>query len=278
MSGTDREAELEALRAEVERLREQNELMSAVIKHCPAVVFIKDTEGRLRMCNQAYETLIGVGPGELLGKTDHEIFGEQTGQQNRQNDLEVCRQGDPQLLEEEIPHPAGMLIYSSLKFPLYNSSGEVTGIAGIATDITEQRVAERERAALQQKVIDVHKRMLSEVSTPVLPLASGVIALPLIGTIDSGRAAALLDALLAGISDNGAHTAIVDITGVRVIDTAVAAAILRAAKAARLLGTRVIITGVQPEVAQTLVAIGADWQDIETLRTLRDGVAAAIRE
>ncbi|MGB1016653.1 MAG: PAS domain-containing protein, partial [Nannocystaceae bacterium] len=224
----------------------------------------------------AYERLLGVGPGELLGKTDHEIFGEKAGQQNRANDLKVCEDGQAQSIEEVIPHPDGDMTYMSLKFPLYDPQGEVRGVAGIANDITELREAERERATLQEKVIRGQQRTLSEISTPVLPLAEGVIALPLIGAINSGRAEALLDALLTGITDNGAHLAIVDITGVRSIDKTVAAAILQASKAARLLGTRVIITGVHPDVAQTLVAIGADWSGVETLRTLRDGVAAAI--
>lgn len=266
-----------ALLAENAALREQNELLSAVITHCPAVMFVKDVEGRLVLCNRAYEVLVGVEPGGLLGKTDHEIFGPEAGEQNRGNDLRVCEGGVPQEMEELIPQSDGLHTYVSIKFPLHHADGRLRGLAGIATDITERRKAEVERAELQEKMIALQRRTLSELSTPIIPLADGIVALPLIGTIDGERARAIMQALLEGIAQHRSHTAILDITGVRSADAQVAAALLQPARAARLLGTRVIVTGVQPEVARAMVELGADWRDIETLRTLQDGVALALR-
>ncbi len=272
------QTDVAALESELVALRERNELLMAVVTHCPAVIFVKDTEGRLVLCNPAYEILVGVGPGELLGKTDHEIFGHKTGEQNRNNDLRICASGEPLEVEEIIPQADGPHTYLSVKFPIFGGGGtELRGLAGIATDITERRKAEDARAELQQKIIDVQRTALSELSTPVMPLADGVIALPLVGTIDNDRADAIMQALLDGISTHGPHTAIIDITGVPAVDSHVASVLFRAANGARLLGTKVIITGIHPDVAQALVALEIDWSSVETLATLRDGVAQALK-
>lgn len=265
-----------ALQAENAALRQLNDLLLAVLTHSPAVIFVKDTDGRLVLCNRTYETLIGVGPGELLGKTDAEIFGAATGEQIRINDHNVCERGVPQEIEELIPQSDGLHTYISLKFPVYGARGELRGLAGIATDITRQRRQELEKAELQQQIIDIQRNALSELSTPVLPLGDGVIAMPLVGTIDPERAQRIMQALLTGIGAHRSHTAILDITGVRSVDAQVAGALLQAARAARLLGTRVLLTGIRPEVAQALVDLDADWSGIETLGTLQHGVALAL--
>lgn len=266
-----------ALVAENAALREHNELLTAVLTHCPAVVFVKDTAGRLVLCNRAYDVLVGVESGALIGKTDHEIFGQATGDEIRARDAAICEGGAPQEVEELIPQADGVHTYMSIKFPVYDREGQLRGLAGIATDITERRNAELDRAALQEKVIALQRTALSELSTPIIPLAEGVIAVPLIGAIDGERARALMQALLEGISRHRSHTAILDVTGVRTADAQIAAALLQPAHAARLLGARVIITGVQPEVAQAMVELGADLGGIETLQTLQDGVSLALR-
>ena len=98
----------------------------------------------------------------------------------------------------------------------------------------------------------------------------------LIGTIDSVRASAILETLLQGISERRVHTAILDITGVREIDVQTADALVGAARSARLLGARVILTGVSPAVARTLVTLDANLDDIAILATLASGIAHAL--
>lgn len=262
--------------AENAALRQLNDLLTAVLTHSPAVIFVKDNDGRLVLCNRSYETLVGVGPGELLGKTDADIFGAETGAQIRVNDRRVCERGVPQEIEELIPQADGLHTYISLKFPVYDARGELCGLAGIATDITERKRQEQEKAELQQRIIEVQRHALSELQTPVLPLAEGVIALPIVGTVDPERARRIMQALLEGIGAHRSHTAILDITGVRSVDAQVAAALLQAARAARLLGTRVLLTGIRPEVAQALVGLETDWSGIDTVSTLQDGVALAL--
>jgi len=135
---------------------------------------------------------------------------------------------------------------------------------------------EQERVELQQQVIAAQQAALRELSTPIIPIGEGVVAMPLIGNIDSARAQQVIETLLEGVGESRARTAILDITGVQVVDSQVADALLRAAQAVRLLGAEVIITGIRPEVAQTLVGLGLDLSGIKTLSTLQAGIAYAL--
>lgn len=274
---TEPPTELQALRAENAALRERNDLLTAVITHSPAVIFAKDRDGHLVLCNRAYERLFPNLAGGLLGKTDADVMGAAAAVAIRANDQLVCDGGVPIEFEELVPHPDGEVhTYISVKFPLYDRAGTIAGIVGIATDISERKRAERERTQLQQRIIEVQQATLSELSTPLIPLAEGVIAMPLVGAIDSERARQIMQALLDGLTESRAHTAILDITGVRAVDAQVAGALLQSARAARLLGAQVIITGIRPDVAQALVRLGTDWAGIETLATLQAGVALAL--
>jgi rsbT co-antagonist protein RsbR len=130
-----------------------------------------------------------------------------------------------------------------------------------------------EREALQGQRIEA----LRELSTPLIPISSNVVLLPLVGTIDTQRAEQEMQTLLYGIEQHCAAITILDVTGVRVIDTQTADALLRAAKAARLLGAEVVLTGIQPNVARTLVELEIDPQGITTLGTRQAGITHAIR-
>ncbi len=125
-------------------------------------------------------------------------------------------------------------------------------------------------------MIAAQQAALRELSTPLIPITEGVVAMPLIGSIDSGRAQLVIETLLSGVASLRAETTILDITGVPVVDTQVANALLRAAQAVKLLGARVILTGIRPEVAQTLVGLGVDLSGIITRGTLQDGIAEAL--
>jgi anti-anti-sigma factor len=102
--------------------------------------------------------------------------------------------------------------------------------------------------------------------------------MPLIGAIDSSRAQQVIETLLAGVAASRATTAILDITGVQVVDTQAANALLRAAQAVKLLGAQVVLTGIRPEIAQTLVGLGLDLGGITTRATLQSGIAFALMD
>jgi rsbT co-antagonist protein RsbR len=126
-------------------------------------------------------------------------------------------------------------------------------------------------------VISKQQQEMLELSTPVVQLWEGVLALPLIGTLDSARTQVVMENLLQRIVDTGAAIAIIDITGVPTVDTLVAQHLLKTVAAARLMGADCIISGIRPQIAQTIVHLGVDLQDVITKATLADAFAIALR-
>jgi PAS domain S-box-containing protein len=161
-------------------------------------------------------------------------------------------------------------------FLVHAPDGALMGQAIILRDATEQIRNKQERAALHEQVIAAQQAALRELSTPIIPLTNDLVAMPLIGAIDSNRAQQVIETLLEGVAASRATTAILDITGVQVVDTQVANALLRAAQAVKLLATRVVITGIRPEIAQTLIGLGLDLSGITTRATLQSGIAFAL--
>ena len=137
--------------------------------------------------------------------------------------------------------------------------------------ITEVHQLGREEVILRQQ-----QEML-ELSTPVVTLWEGVLALPLIGTLDSARTQVVMESLLHRIVETGAGIAVIDITGVPTVDTLVAQHLLKTVAAARLMGADCIISGIRPQIAQTIVHLGVELQDVMTKATLADAFAVALR-
>lgn len=136
---------------------------------------------------------------------------------------------------------------------------------------TEQFLKSREA------VIQSQQRELLELSTPVVELWENILALPLIGTLDSERTQVVMESLLHKIVETGATIAIIDITGVPTVDTLVAQHLLKTVAAARLMGADCIISGIRPQIAQTIVHLGVNLSEVTTKATLADAFVVAIR-
>lgn len=130
----------------------------------------------------------------------------------------------------------------------------------------------RDRIILQQS-----EEML-ELSTPVVKLWDGIVAVPLVGTLDSARTQVVTEKLLQTLVDTGSAHAIIDITGVAAVDTQVAQHLLKTVVAARLMGAQCIISGIRPQIAQTIVALGIRFGDVATKASLADALKLALRE
>ena len=128
----------------------------------------------------------------------------------------------------------------------------------------------------REEIIARQQQELLELSTPVVELWEGVLALPLIGTLDSARTQVVMESLLQAIVDTGSSIAIIDITGVPVVDTLVAQHLLKTVAAARLMGADCIISGIRPQIAQTIVHLGVEISDVVTKATLADAFALAL--
>ena len=129
----------------------------------------------------------------------------------------------------------------------------------------------------REGVIKRQQEELLELSTPVVKLWDGVLALPMIGTLDSQRTQVVMESLLQRIVDTGSEIAIIDITGVPTVDTLVAQHLLKTVTAIRLMGADCIISGVRPQIAQTIVHLGLDLQGVVTKANLADALALALR-
>ena len=157
--------------------------------------------------------------------------------------------------------------------------------AGFCAEVQSAILVEQEQirraliAARQQQevVIQAQAAALNELSTPLIPFSETIVVMPLVGAIDTRRAQQVMESLLTGITEHNAEIAILDITGVTIVDTQVANALIHAAQAVSLLGARIVLTGIRPEVAQTIVALGTDLQGIATCGSLESGIAYATR-
>ncbi len=132
-------------------------------------------------------------------------------------------------------------------------------------------------AQARELVISEQADALLELSTPVVKLWDGIVSLPLVGTLDSARTQVVMEKLLQALVDTGSEHAIIDITGVSAVDTQVAQHLLKTVMAARLLGAECIISGIRPQIAQTVVALGIEFGDITTKASLADALLLALR-
>jgi len=173
----------------------------------------------------------------------------------------------------------------SLKQPLFALlAEELSGDDGtLTTAIWEATVlldglgllTTEESQRAREAVIDRQQRELMELSTPVVKLWDGVLAVPLIGTLDSERTQIVMETLLQGIVDTNSTMAIIDITGVPTVDTLVAQHLLKTVAAARLMGADCIISGIRPQIAQTIVHLGLTLSEVTTKATMADAIAVA---
>ena len=129
----------------------------------------------------------------------------------------------------------------------------------------------------REQLIARQQEELIELSTPVVQLWDGILALPLIGTLDSDRTQVVMESLLERLVATGSSIAVIDITGVPTVDTLVAQHLLKTVAAARLMGADCVISGIRPQIAQTIVHLGVELQDVVTKATLADAFAVALR-
>lgn len=258
-------------------LRRSEALLATFCGRAPVLMYAKDRHGAFFLASRSLEELIGAAPGGLLGKTDRDLFPPEVASIYADVDNLVRKRGAPFEAEETVPLPqGGERTFYSIKFPVGGDGIPEGSIAGISVDITPVKAAEREREAAREQLIATQQDTIRELVTPLLPIAEGVLVMPLIGFVDDSRADRIVETLLHGVERHAAHIAIIDITGVKSVDVQVAEMLVEAARAARLLGARVVLTGIQPAIARTLIELGVDLQGLVTAGTLRGGIAYAL--
>jgi len=269
-----------ALEHERDQARQAAELYQALFQQIPISIQVTHLEQledphslRLVAINAAMQRTSKVNVADKIGMRLQEIY-PNVPDSLLQLNLNVIRTGQPYDMGEityQIDDEHEVIFSTQLISLPHNH------LASMLVDMTERKRAE---AALRQSIvleetIQAQNAVLAELSTPLIPISDQIMAMPLIGSVDSRRAQQVIETLLQGIATSGAQIAILDITGVPVVDTQVADALIRAAQAVKLLGAQVVLTGIRPEVAQTLVGLGTDLRGIVTRSSLQSGIAYA---
>lgn len=229
-------------------------------------------------CNAAFEQITGYAAASILGESCRFLQGPETDPATVGQIRAALYGGRScRVLIRNYRRDRSPFWNDLTLAPIHDEQGRVTHFVGVQQDVSAARAAEEAVHRLQAEVIAAQQAALAELSTPLIPIAPGVVIMPLVGSLDTHRAGQLVHTLLAGVEQQRARVVIIDITGVTVVDSHVARTLLQAAQALRLLGARVILTGTRPEVAQTLVGLGIDLHGLITYGTLQQGIASVIR-
>jgi rsbT co-antagonist protein RsbR len=260
----------EQLQAE-ENLRLSERRKRALLDAIPDLMFLLSPDGVFLDYKADYSGKLLMPPEAFLGKRVDEVLPPPLAAQVLHHMDQLKRTNEMQQFDYQLIIDDQTLEYEAR---MVFSDRD---ILILSRNVTEQRRIERERTEMQEQIIAAQQATLRELSTPLMPIADGVIAMPLIGAIDTMRAQQIMETLLNGVAEYRAQVAIIDITGVKVVDTQVAGALVRAAQASRMLGAQVVLTGISPEIAQTLVHIGAELRDMTTRATLQEGIDYALK-
>ena len=229
-----------------------------------------DMDGRIKEYNEPFLKMLGYTPDEILRLNEEDLTPDKW--HTFQSDIittQVLARGYSDIYEKEYLRKDGTSVPVELRTVLLKDEArKPTGMWTIVRDITEHK---RSKEIIQQQARDI-----LEISTPVVQLWEGVLALPLIGTFDSQRTQQITERLLNRIVETNSPFAIIDLTGVPTVDTQTGRHLIDTISAVRLLGTQTLLTGIRPEIAQTLVHLGIDLTDIVTRTTLASGLRYAL--
>ena len=258
-----------------EELIFEKSLLNSLLNTLPDHIYFKDKKSRFIKVSKSLAEWFGVkGVDGLLGKTDFDFFTEEHARPAYEDEQKIIETGEPILnKEEKETHPDGKVTWvSTTKVPRYDKNGKIIGILGVSRDITERRFWEKER----EEKLEAQREELLELSTPVIDVWEGVLTVPILGSLDSERASRVSEALLTQIVEKRAGIAIIDISGISAVDSAVADRLIRTAKAVRLVGAEAILTGIGVEIAQTIADLGIDMEGLKTMATLKEALKYVI--
>jgi len=170
-------------------------------------------------------------------------------------------------------------LFSAIRETLSKSPDKLFETVWAATELLDRLalITTETYMATREELITRQQQEIMELSTPVVKLWDGILALPIIGTLDSGRTQVVMENLLQEVVSTNSKFAIIDITGVPTVDTLVAQHLLKTITAARLMGAECIISGVRPQIAQTIVHLGINLEDVITKAKLSDAFALALQ-
>lgn len=260
--------------AHAEELRLLRIATQAAVDVVPDVLFVKSADGqRYVLGNKTAAEGVGMTTETIVGKRNDDMFPPEVAERLNEDDRRVAAGRERTFVEEMFAVQGGELRrFHTTKVPVRDRDDTPLYLVGLVEDVTQQEAVAEELMRVRDGLLQT----IRELSTPVLPIHEGVLVVPLVGRMDSERGRQLTEALLDGIQRHQAEIVIIDITGVKTVDTAVASHLIQATRAAALLGAECVLVGIAPSIAQILVQLGVDFGALTTRRDLRDGVAYAI--
>ncbi|WP_026370113.1 cache domain-containing protein [Kallotenue papyrolyticum] len=268
------------LRTVVDDLRREQRFVNNVMDSTGALMLVLDEQGRVLRLNRACSQVLGHTTEQVAGRPAWELLADPQEAERLRGMLDQLRAGQTAVEDESVwvmPDGRQRVIAWSYRVLQAEHDQQVYIICS-GIDVTDVREAEKARARMQEEIIRAQAEILTELSTPLIPLTDEVVFMPLIGAIDAQRAQQMLSVLLQGIEQRRAQVAIIDITGVPTVDTQVAAILVQAVQAARLLGATAIISGINPGIASTLTHLGVNFRDMVTISTLHQGLELALSQ
>jgi rsbT co-antagonist protein RsbR len=292
----DTEQTREQLLAEIARLNQRvarleyteqalctsEEHIRLFVEHTPAAVAMLDRDMRYVMASRRWITDYELGDENIIGHSHYDIFTDIPDKWKAIHQRSLAGSVEGQNEDPWERADGGKDWLSWKTYPWHDSSGAVGGIIFFTEVVTKRVLAQQalHESEAQLREINTHQEqllnMIREISSPVIPVHDDVLVLPLVGTIDSARSSRIMETLLTGVQEHAAEVVIIDITGVPIVDTAVANHLIQATRAATLLGAHCVLVGVSAEVAQTLVQLGVNLSTLVTRSNLQAGITYAL--
>ncbi|MGK3985884.1 STAS domain-containing protein [Sorangium sp. So ce136] len=261
-----------------EMLSRERDFMAGVMDLVDGLIVVLDARGRIVRTNRAAERALGDALGFLEPRHLWDLTPDPEASAQLKGLFEELGAGAPRK-QVEVWWTARdgarrVTAWSGAVLRGKDEGARFVIMTGI--DMTERRRAEEERARLQEEVIQAQDAALARLSMPLIPLGDDVVVLPLIGPLEAQRARRVVEVLSRGIAERRTRIAIIDLTGVDELDPPSVEALLEVVRVAGLLGARVVLTGIRPEVAGRLAAGGADIGRLSVKGSLQSGIAFAM--
>jgi PAS domain S-box-containing protein len=235
-----------------------------------AIIFL-DTEGRVTTWNKAAERLKGWTADEIIGQHFSRFYPPEDVAKGK-TEMELKNAARDGRFEDEgwrVRKDGSRFWANVIVTALRDSNGNLQGFGKVTRDLSERRANEEQIRRQAQEIFEM-------AVVPVVQVWEGIVLVPLIGTLDSQRTQQLMERLLQRVTETGSPVAILDITGVPAVDSQTAQHLIETVAAVRLLGAEVILTGVRPSIAQTLVHLGIDLSHVMTRASLAAGLRMAL--
>ncbi|WP_438021806.1 PAS domain S-box protein [Sorangium sp. So ce233] len=248
------------------------DMLRALSDNLPIIIWAINGEGVITHHDGKGLATLGLKRGQLVGMNLFDIYS------NVHDGTETVKRALRGSPTHSLSHTASNnSFWENWMVPIQDHLGNVESVIGLSLDISEAKRAEEE---LRVRLLQIQKQqeVIGKLSIPIIQVWEGVVALPMVGVVDSVRTADVMQKLLDEIARTGARYAILDLTGVEMVDTQVANHLIRLVKAIRILGADGIICGIRPSVAQTIVELGLDLDSMVTRSNLKAGIMFCINQ